>query len=195
MKTIITIGREYGSAGHQIGEELAQKLSIPVYDKDLLDHAASDSGICKEIFENQDEKPTSSFLYSLVMDTYSFGYSSNLMNEMPLNQKVFLAQFNTIKKLAAEDLLSVFVHAPLEMRVRRIAKLYDLTNNKARDRINKTDKQRASYYNYYTSKKWGSASSYDMTIDSGIFGIDGAIDMIMHAVEVRENGISRHIFD
>ena len=213
MKTIITIGREYGRAGHQIGEELAQKLSIPVYDKDLLDHAASDSGICKEIFENQDEKPTSSFLYSLVMDTYSFGYSSNLMNEMPLNQKVFLAQFNTIKKLAAEgpcifvgrcadyalegnpDLLSVFVHAPLEMRVRRIAKLYDLTNNKARDRINKTDKQRASYYNYYTSKKWGSASSYDMTIDSGIFGIDGAIDMIMHAVEVRENGISRHIFD
>ena len=213
MKTIITIGREYGSAGHQIGEELAQKLSIPVYDKDLLDHAASDSGICKEIFENQDEKPTSSFLYSLVMDTYSFGYSSNLMNEMPLNQKVFLAQFNTIKKLAAEgpcifvgrcadyalegnpDLLSVFVHAPLEMRVRRIAKLYDLTNNKARDRINKTDKQRASYYNYYTSKKWGRASSYDMTIDSGIFGIDGAIDMIMHAVEVRENGISRHIFD
>jgi cytidylate kinase len=213
MKTIITIGREYGSAGHQIGEELGKKLSIPVYDKDLLDHAASASGICKEIFEHQDEKPTSSFLYSLVMDTYSFGYSSNLMNEMPLNQKVFLAQFNTIKKLAEEgscifigrcadyalesnpNLLSVFIHAPLEMRVRRIAKIYDLANNKARDRINRTDKQRASYYNYYTSKKWGSTASYDMSIDSGIFGIDGSIDLIMRAVEVKENEPQRHIFD
>lgn len=102
MKTIITIGREYGSGGHQIGQELAEKYSIPIYDKELLDHASSESGICKEIFQNQDEKPTSSFLYSLVMDTYSFGYSSNLMNEMPLNQKVFLAQFNSIKKLASE---------------------------------------------------------------------------------------------
>lgn len=213
MKTIITIGREYGSAGHQIGEELAHKLSIPIYDKELLDHAASESGICKEIFENQDEKPTSSFLYSLVMDTYSFGYSSNLMNEMPLNQKVFLAQFNTIKKLADEgpaifvgrcadyalesnpNLLSVFIHAPLEMRVRRIAKLYDLTNSKARDRITKTDKQRASYYNYYTSKKWGSSASYDLTIDSGKFGIDGTIDLLMRTIEIKEAGVERHIFD
>ena len=83
MKTIITIGREFGSGGHQIGKRLASDLGIPYYDKELLDRAAKESGLCKEIFENQDEKPTSSFLYSLVMDTYSFGYSSNTLSEMP----------------------------------------------------------------------------------------------------------------
>lgn len=81
------------------------------------------------------------------------------------------------------------------MRVRRISRLYDLKTKDARDRITKTDKQRASYYNYYTSKRWGDSKSYDLCINSGIYGIDGTIDMIMHAVEVRENGIERHIFD
>ena len=74
--SIITIGREYGSAGRQIGQEVAKYFGIKCYDKELLEHAANDSGICKELFENHDEKPTNSFLYSLVMDTYSFGYSS-----------------------------------------------------------------------------------------------------------------------
>ena len=73
MNTILTIGRQYGSAGHQIGQELAKQLNIPCYDKELLDRAAKDSGLCKEVFENHDEKPTNSFLYSLVMDTYSYG--------------------------------------------------------------------------------------------------------------------------
>ncbi len=213
MNTIITIGREFGSGGHQIGSELSKKLNIPLYDKEILEHAAKESGICKEIFENQDEKPTSSFLYSLVMDTYSFGYSSNLMNEMPLNQKVFLAQFNSIKKLAEEgpcifigrcadyaleerdDVFSVFIHAPIETRVRRITKMYDLTNNKARDRISKTDKQRASYYNYYTSKKWSEAKSYHMSLNSGILGINGCIDMIMKGIELKESDNLNYIFE
>ena len=87
MKTnaIITIGRQYGSGGREIGEKLAQKLEIPFYDKELLERAANDSGICKELFENHDEKPTNSFLYSLVMDTYSFGYSSAAFTDMPIN--------------------------------------------------------------------------------------------------------------
>ena len=177
MKTIITIGREFGSGGHQIGKRLASDLGIPYYDKELLDRAAKESGLCKEIFENQDEKPTSSFLYSLVMDTYSFGYSSNTLSEMPLSQKVFLAQYNTIKKIAKEgpcviigrcadyalaedpNLLSVFIHADTELRVKRISSLYDLSDNKARDRIRKNDKSRSSYYNYYTSRDWGAANS------------------------------------
>ena len=137
MKTIVTIGREFGSGGHLIGKRLAEKLEIPFYDKELLDRAAKDSGLCKEIFENQDERPTNSFLYSLVMDSYS----SNVMSDMPLNQKVFLAQFDSIKKLAAEgpcviigrcadyaleddpNLLSVFIHADIDIRVKRIAQL------------------------------------------------------------------------
>mgnify|MGYP000576862889 CR=1 FL=1 len=75
--TIITIGRQYGSAGRQIGRVLAEELGIKCYDKELLERAAKESGLCEELFENHDEKPTNSFLYSLVMDTYSFGYTSS----------------------------------------------------------------------------------------------------------------------
>ena len=206
MKTIITIGREFGSGGHQIGKRLASDLGIPYYDKELLERAAKESGLCKEIFENQDEKPTSSFLYSLVMDTYSFGYSSNTLSEMPLSQKVFLAQYNTIKKIAKEgpcviigrcadyalaedpNLLSVFIHADLDVRVRRISNLYDLTDNKARDRIRKNDKSRSSYYNYYTSKEWSAADSYDLCLDSAKFGIDGCVEIIKNAIAHKESG-------
>ena len=202
MNTIITIGREFGSGGHLVGKRLAEKLNIPFYDKELLDHAAKNSGLCKEIFENQDERPTNSFLYSLVMDTYS----ANVMNDMPLNQKVFLAQFETIKKLAEEGpcviigrcadyaleddprLLSVFVHADTDARVKRISQLYGLTPNKAKDRIRKNDKSRSSYYNYYTSKEWGAVDSYDLAVDSSLFGIDGCVDLILRAVETKEAG-------
>ena len=100
--SIITIGREYGSGGRQIGQEVAKYFGIKCYDKELLEHAANESGICKELFENHDERPTNSFLYSLVMDTYSFGYSSSGFTDMPMNHKVFLAQFDAIKKLASE---------------------------------------------------------------------------------------------
>ena len=100
--SVITIGREYGSAGRQIGQEVAKYFGIKCYDKELLEHASSDSGICKELFEHHDEKPTNSFLYSLVMDTYSFGYSSAGFTDMPMNHKIFLAQFDAIKKLASE---------------------------------------------------------------------------------------------
>lgn len=88
--SIITIGREYGSGGRQIGQEVAKYFGIKCYDKELLERAANDSGICKELFEHHDEKPTNSFLYSLVMDTYSFGYSSAGFNDMPMNHKILL---------------------------------------------------------------------------------------------------------
>ena len=91
--TIITIARQYGSGGHDIGEKLAEELKIPFYDKELLERAAKDSGFCQEIFENYDEKPTNSFLYSLVMDTYSMGHSTAAFAEMPLNHKLFILQF------------------------------------------------------------------------------------------------------
>ncbi len=213
MKTVITIGREFGSGGHQIGQKLAQDLGIPFYDKELLDRAAKDSGLSKEIFVNQDERPTNSFLYSLVMDTYSFGYSSNVMSDMPLNQKVFLAQFETIKKLAEEgpcviigrcadyalennpNHLSVFIHADIGIRTKRIAKLYDLTDNKARDRIRKNDKSRSSYYNYYTSKEWSALDSYYLTLDSGVLGIDGCVEAIKFAVQQMERDDLQKITD
>lgn len=203
-KSIITIGRQYGSGGREVGMKLAEKLGIKFYDSELLDRAAKDSGMCQEIFENHDERPTSSFLYSLVMDTYSMGYSSAAFADMPINHKVFLAQFNAIKDIAKEgpcvmvgrcadyaladnpNLVSVFIHASMENRIRRIAAKYDLTDAKARDVINKTDKQRASYYNYYSNKKWGDAASYQLSVDSGACGIDGTVKLILDYIEIKE---------
>ena len=199
--SIITIGREYGSGGRQIGQEIANYFGIKCYDKELLEHAANDSGICKELFENHDEKPTNSFLYSLVMDTYSFGYSSGF-SDMPMNHKVFLAQFDAIKKLAAEgpcvmvgrcadyaladnpDCFSVFIHADLDWRINRISAKHHKSPKESRDMITKTDKSRASYYNYYTNKKWGSGLSYSLCIDSSKYGIDGATRAIIEAIEI-----------
>ncbi len=210
--TIITIGRQYGSAGRQIGRALAKDLGIACYDKELLDRAAKESGICQELFENHDEKPTNSFLYSLVMDTCSFGYSSAAFSDMPINQKVFLAQFEAIKKIASEgpcvmigrcadyaladfdNCLSVFIHADIQTRIRRIATLYDLTDAKAKDKILKTDKRRASYYNYYTSKRWGDANGYDLCIDSGKFGIDGSVEFLKQAIMLKERESKKEIF-
>ena len=213
MNTIITISRQHGSAGLQIGRELAKELNIPCYDKELLERAAKDSGLCKEIFEANEKKPTSSFLYSLVMYTYSYGYSSGVLSDMPLNQKVFLAQFDTIKQLAKEgpcvfigrcadyalednpNCLSVFVHADLKKRIRRVAAINSISDAKAKDIIQKMDKSRASYYNYYTCKKWGDMESYHVCLDSGIFGIDGTVNLLKVMIEQREQGFKQAIFN
>ena len=213
MNTIISIRRLHGSAGLQIGRELAKELNIPCYDKELLERAAKDSGLCKEIFEANEKKPTSSFLYSLVMDTYSYGYSSGVLSDMPLNQKVFLAQFDTIKQLAKEgpcvfigrcadyalednpNCLSVFVHADLKKRIRRVAAINSISDAKAKDIIQKMDKSRASYYNYYTCKKWGDMESYHVCLDSGIFGIDGTVNLLKLMIEQREQGFKQAIFN
>ena len=203
MNTIITIGRQYGSGGKEIGTKLAQYYNIPFYDKELLKVAAKESGICEEMFENFDEKPTTSFLYSLVMDPYALGYNATSF-DMPLNQKVFLASFDAIKKVADEgpciivgrcadyalkdydNKLNVFVHAPMSFKKSRIQEQYEIPEAKVKDVAIKTDKQRASYYNYYSNKKWGSAESYHMSLDSSVLGIDGTAEAIEKLVELKE---------
>ena len=202
--TIITIARQYGSGGHDIGKKLSEELKIPFYDKELLERAAKDSGFCQEIFENYDEKPTNSFLYSLVMDTYSMGYSTAAFAEMPLNHKIFLAQFNAIKDIAKEgpcvivgrcadyaladfpNVVNVYLYADMQSRIARIARRHDVTDSKAKDLIQKTDKSRASYYNYYTNKKWGEATGYDLCLNTDSLGIDGTIHMIREFVAYKE---------
>lgn len=202
---IYTIGREFGSGGREVGEKLTAKLGIKLYDKELLQQAAKDSGFCEEIFENHDEKPTNSFLYSLVMDTYSVsGYSAAPFLDMPLNHKVFLAQFETIKKIAEKescvivgrcadyalsdnpDCINIFIHADLDVRIKNVSRNLNITENKARDIINKTDKQRASYYNYYTSKKWGDSKSYNLSLDAGKLGTDNCVEMILKFRELMD---------
>ena len=202
---IITIGREFGSGGLDIGRLLSERLGIKCYDKELLQMAAKESGLCEEIFMNHDEKPTNSFLYSLVMDTYSVaGYTGSSYLDMPLNHKVFLAQFDAIKSLSEresciivgrcadyaladhENCLSVFIHANKEFRIQHLMETYGWSADKAKDMMNKTDKKRASYYNYYSSKKWGDARSYHLTLDSSLLGIEGCADMIIKCMEMRK---------
>lgn len=202
-KMIITIGRQYGSAGLEIGKLLAEELGVNIYDKEMLKRAAKESGLCEELFETHDEKPTNSFLYSLVLDTYSLGYSSSSYADMPINHKVFLAQFDAIKKIADEgpcvmvgrcadyaledrkDVINVFIYADMEQRIRRIAQKYDLTDAKAKDIIVKTDKKRASYYNYYTNKEWGDAKGYDLCLNSGKLGVYGTVKAILEYMKIR----------
>ena len=199
---IITIGRQFGSGGKEIGEEISKRLGVPFYDKELLKEAAKASGICEELFDSFDEKPTNSFLYSLVMDPYSLGFNSN--GELPINHTVFLAAFDTIKKLANDNgscvfvgrcadyalkdtpnVLNVFIYSDIENRVKRISEKYNLTEAKAKDLIKKEDKSRASYYNYYTSKRWGEMKGYDLCINTSAFGKERTVQMICDAAKIQ----------
>ena len=204
MNTIITIGRQFGSAGREIGKLVADNYGIPFYDKDLLTRAAKESGFCEEMIEVHDERPTNSFLYNLVMDTYSFGYNASSFVDMPISHKIFLAQFDTIKKIADEgpcvivgrcadyalmdrdNVINLFIYANIEKRIDRIMKRFDLNEQKAKEMINKKDKQRQSYYNYYSSKKWGHADSYDLCINSSLLGIEGTRDLIIRTIDQYE---------
>ena len=212
MKTVITIGRQYGSGGREVGQKLAAHYGINCYDSELLSKVAKESGFCQEIVKQQDERPTSSFLYNLVMDTYSFGISNTAFTDMPISQKVFLAQFDTIKKIAKEDgacviigrcadcalqdnpnLLSVFLHADESFRIARAANYPDVSDadkasqDRLREFILRKDKQRQSYYNYYSMKKWGRADTYHMSLDTGLLGIDGTVKLLTQVVEDFEN--------
>ena len=201
MNTVITIGRQFGSAGREIGEKVADYFGIKCYDKDLLTRAAKESGFCEEMIQNHDERPTNSFLYNLVMDTYSFGYNNSSFVDMPISHKVFLAQFDTIKKIADEgpcvivgrcadyaladrsNVVDLFIYSDEASKIKRIMERYDLSEAKAKDMIVKKDKQRQSYYNYYSSKKWGRADSYDLCINSSVLGEDGTVNLIVQYVE------------
>ena len=199
---IITIGRQFGSNGRNIGRAVAEKLGVNFYDKELLKLAAEKSGVCEELLQNLDEKPNKSFLYSVVMDPYAFAYSYNNSGyNMNISQQAFQATFDTIKSIADRescvivgrcsdyilrdnpDLFSVFIYAPLETRIKTVMERFpDLSENKAKDQINKEDKARASYYNYYSSKKWGRMESYHLCLDSSRLSVDDAAEVIIRAM-------------
>lgn len=201
---VITIGRQCGSGGKKIGEMLAEKMGVKCYDKELLSLAAKHSGLCQELFEKHDERPTNSFLYSLVMDSYSMGYTTSGYSDMPINHKIFLAQFDTIKKLADEapcvivgrcadyaledypHVVSVFITGDEPDKLKSLEKLYNVNEVKAKDIMIKTDKQRSSYYNYYSNKKWGDPRSYDLCINSSAVGPEGAVDVIMNFAKQKQ---------
>lgn len=201
---IITIGRQCGSGGRKIGQMIAQQLGIKCYDKELLTLAAKESGLCEELFEHHDEKPTSSFLYSLVMDTYSLGYSSSAYMDMPINHKIFLAQFDTIKKLAQTEscvivgrcadyaladfpsVVTVFIDGDEADKVKYLMELHKVDEEKARDIMVKTDKKRSSYYNYYSNKRWGDSRSYDLCLNSSAIGYEACVKQIIAFAEAKK---------
>ncbi len=187
-RKIITITRQYGSGGREIGERLAKALGIEFYDNKLLDLAAESSGIHRDHFEENDEKRTNSFLY-LLSTTYGQG-------GVPFDDTLFFAQHNTIRKIAAEQscvimgrcsdyalrdfngVLNVFISAPLELRVKRAVEVYGIDPKHAESYVKRIDKQRISYYNYYTDKRWGQPQNYQMCVDSSVLGIEGSVKLI-----------------
>lgn len=186
MKYIITISRQYGSGGHYIGKRLAERLGIAFYDNELLAKVSEESGMSKAILENYDEKKDG-FFSGIIPTTYGF--------DMSMGQKVFLAQFDAIRKIAQEEscvivgrcadyilkdvpnVLSVFIHAPIESRIKRAIEFYGVDPKKAKDVILRMDKKRRNYYNFYSDKNWSKADSYDLALTSDI-GIDECVDAI-----------------
>ena len=191
---VITLSRQFGSGGGEIAKKVAEKLNIKYVDKSILAEAASGSGIAKEHFEKADERRTNSFLYSLATAHYGGTAAPIQLSDIITDDKLFIHTADAIKRLAgepcgivgrcADDILSdraiirVYVYADMKSRVERICKLYDLNEKAATTLIKKTDKKRANYYNFYTSKTWGDAQNYDLCLNSDALGIDGTADMI-----------------
>ena len=194
---IITVGRQYGSGGRYVARLLAEKLGIPFYDKELLAEASRDSGICQELLESYDEKQGKNLLFSLISGAQPRGEAGTMYMDMPLNHKIFLAQFDTIRRIADEgpcvivgrcadyvlrgrpELLRVFIQAPMNRRIRTIMDRKHLSEDQAKKLIREVDKDRASYYRYYTDQVWGEAGNYDLVIDSSRVGTAGAVKVIV----------------
>lgn len=203
-RKIITLGRQFGSGGREVGRLVAQRLGVAFYDKELLVLAAKESGLSAEFMDSHDERPVSSLLYSLCIGPYTAARSMSGPDTLPMQQQLFLAIFNTIKRVASEndcvivgrcadyalrnepDCLNVFIHAPIQTRVEYVCRRQpELTPTQAKDLIVKTDKKRAAYYSSYSDKRWGSLDTYHLTIDSSILGIDGTSDFICDMIRQR----------
>ncbi len=196
MNTIITIGRQFGSGGHEIGRLVAKTLGIPCYDKELIVLAAQKSGMSPEVFSHVDETATNSFLYAISAGSYP-GASYQPMHNVPLNDKLFIAQTEIIRTKAQEGacvfvgrcadfilrdhegpVLHVFIRADLPFRVARIVESEHCTEKAAADMIAKADKKRAKYYNFYSQKRWGDIDSYDLSLNNAKLGAERAVSLI-----------------
>lgn len=198
MSKIITIGRQYGSGGRALGKMISEMLNIPLYDKELVELAAKESNVSLEAVKEIDERASSSLLYSLVTGGWGTrGLNAPLFYEMPINDKFFIAQAKVIKELAQKgdciivgrcadyvladtdhDVFSIFVYADMDYRIKFSVENLDVKPEKAKDTINKTDKQRKTYYDYYTDKSWGEMTSYDLCINVAKTNMDKAAKIV-----------------
>ena len=201
---IVTIARQFGSGGREIGEELSKKLGVKFYDKELISIAAKESNIAPEIFENVDEKATNSLLYSLSLGLYSFSNTYSVGDNLPVNDKLYILQHKIIKKVADEgpcvivgrcadhilrdrnDVLRVFIYADLDFRVKRAIDLKGVKPSKAEQVVQKTDKSRSNYYNFYSGKKWGLTENYDLCINKTKLTREQVAEIIENYLKVTE---------
>lgn len=191
---IITISREHGSGGRLIAKRLSEMLSIPLYDKQLIEMSAKDSGFTEQFIKETEQKRTTSFLYNLYFS------SQNL----PVNDQIFLKQSKIINELSSKssciivgrcadyvlrernDILKVFIYAPLDERIKRITKIYGETVKNPEIYLIKSDKKRSSYYNYYSDKRWGDSKNYHIMVNSTI-GIEKAAKAIYEVITDKED--------
>lgn len=196
---IITIGRQFGSGGREIGQKLAKALDIAYYDKELLLVAAKESGLSTHFLESQDEKRMSSLLFSLVMGQPNMVLSSfgGTTVEMLASQ----AQRDAVLRVAEEGscvivgraadyilegrpgLVKVFITADESCRIARVAARDQLSEKDAGDKIRRMDRSRKSYYDFYTSRQWGEAANYDLCLNATRLGIDGAVELILRYLD------------
>ncbi len=196
-KIVITIARQYGSGGREIGERVAAQLGIPIFDKQLITDAAAKGNLNEDVLKKTDESAANSLLYTLAMGSNVVGTSIHFGYKMPINDKLFILQSEVIKNYAKEgsciiigrcsdyvlrdeeNVFRLFIYGDLEHRKERVQIRHpELKSSQIIDVINKTDKRRASYYNFYTGNKWGKYDNYDMAINSSTLGIEGTADMI-----------------
>lgn len=191
-KIIITVGRQFGSGGKAVALELGKKLGIPVFDNELLTKAAQDSGFSAEFFARSDEKRRFFSLSSIFTTEYS-----SQTNSYMSDKDIFSMQCETIRSIAEHGpaiivgrcadyvlreldcTLDVFITAPQAVRVGRIVERLGLSDEKALELMERKDKGREEYYNYYTFGNWGVASTYDLCLDSSILGVEGTADFII----------------
>jgi len=203
-KFVINVGRQLGSGGREVSAELAKRLDISYFDKELLNVASEESGLCKEFFEKADEKASQPLTGGLFGLRFPFSGNSpvNTMNYLS-NDALFQIQSDAIRKLAEEKsclfigrcadyvlrdnprCVNIFISASLPFRIERIARLDGISAAKAEEKINHVEKRRAEYYNYYSNKRWGAAESYHLCIDSSVLGIAKTTDFIEQFIRAK----------
>lgn len=200
---IITIGREYGSGGRQIGQALANRLGISFYDKEIITLAAKKSGLSDEFIANNEQRVRSGLMYNFAASaSYHNGFFAQ--QYLPLSENIFIAQAQVIRDIAAresavivgrcadyilegrENTINVFIHAPMEARVQRIMALHQLDEAAAMKEINRSDKERGNHYFRYTDMKWGKAQNYDISVNSALLGVEKTAEMLAALAQIEE---------
>ena len=201
QKKIVTISRQYGSGGRYIGKKLSEKLGIPCYDEKLIDMVAKESGFAQDFVAEKGERMTGSLLFNIAS---SLSYANNILsgNGMSLQDEIYFIQNRIIKDLAEKgscvivgrcadyilrerkDVLNIFIYADMESKMERAVTYFGLEKENVSAILKKKDKARYNHYKYYTDQEWGMASNYDLSLNSGILGIDGCVEMIEKAFTI-----------